>query len=494
MEPGTIATDGTITLANTPEEANIKQIDGPTEENKAITCPAASMLNVMYDPESDNNISNFTIMYDVRINALGAYNSLFQSDLDNKTDADFCISPSGTIGLNTGWTYGGQIYKGFWHRIVLSVKDNVPSAYLDGNLVAPGTSADSRWSLANKGFYLFCDDNGECMDIDVAEIRYWKQTLTNDQIQKLGGVDYKYIFTTQPTVGLSDNNNTFSINFKSSVVPKVETSDWIKPVSVNPTTGEQTFTFKADDLTEAGSREGTITLSAADGSDVTPCVIKVTQKYDGGSIPTCSGKWTFEDQNSLFTSTEGTATLTPYVLADNGTLTPLDNPANADVMFISGPSQDNNAITLNRGTTLKLGLNEESPLTNYSIQYDIRTSEINSYYGLLQTNLNNNSDAVLFISNDGRLGLGIMGYGGHVDTDTWYRILYVVKDGCPQIYENGELIRSATTSDDRWTMDKTGAFLFCDNDGETGTFDIAELDFWNFALSASQVARIGIIK
>jgi hypothetical protein len=108
--------------------------------------------------------------------------------------------------------------------------------------------------------------------------------------------------------------------------------------------------------------------------------------------------------------------------------------------------------------------------------------------------LNNNSDAVLFISNDGRLGLGIMGYGGHVDTDTWYRILYVVKDGCPQIYENGELIRSATTSDDRWTMDKTGAFLFCDNDGETGTFDIAELDFWNFALSASQVARIGIIK
>ena len=497
MEAGTIASDGTVTIAGSASGANIQQIAGPTDDNKAITCPAASMLNVLYDPEGDNDITNYTIMYDVRSNALGSYSALLQTSMTNSNDADFCINPSNKIGLNTGWTYGGEIYPNFWHRIVLTVKDNVPNAYLDGVLVCPGTDPDSRWGISNKGFYLFCDDDGECTDLDVAEVRYWKQTLTADQIQKLGSVDYKYILLYQNSVSLADNNNTFSVGLRSSVVPTVTAPDWIKSVSVNPTTGEQTYTFKADDMTEAGSRQGTITISAPEGSGIADAVITVKQTYDGGQIPVCAGKWTFDNQNDLFTSAEGTATLVPYTLGLDGTLTEVE-PANADVIFITGPSDTNGAITVNKGTAFKLGLSEESPLTTYSIQYDLRSSSFSSWRGLIQTTLANDDDADLFFNTNGQIGLGgnvDLGYNGQFDTDTWYRVTFVVKDGYGSIYVNGELLKSTTAAyTNRWTMDKTGCFLFCDNDGETDALDIAELDFWDFALTAAQVTRIGKIK
>jgi hypothetical protein len=421
---------------------------------------------------------------------------LLQTNLDNNDDADVFINQSQQVGLSTNWTYGGRIVPGLWHRIVLTVKDNVPNAYIDGVLVSPGSVPDARWSLANNAFYLFADDNGECKDIDVAEIRYWKEVLTMKQIAKLKGVDYPYIYVDESNVSLKDNDNQFSLHVKSSIVPKVEMPDWIKSVTVTPSTGEQTYTFKADDMTDAGSRQGTITISPADGSEVTPCVITVDQSYDGGRTPICTGKWTFDDAANIFTSTEGNATLTPYLVADDGTLTLVDDPKNANVLSIAGPTDANKAITLERGTCFKLGVDEASQLSNYTIQYDVRMSSFSKYHGLLQTTLANNDDADIFINRNAQVGLGVAGFGysGQLNTDTWYRITLVVTNGYVSIYLDGDLLKTATDlADNRWVMDKTGAMLFCDNDGEIDTIDIAELDFWNSALTSKEIEKIGKI-
>lgn len=498
MEPAVIGEGAAVTTVGTLEEAGIKQVEGPTKDNKAITCPAASVLSVMYDAESENDITNYTLMYDIRINNLISYNALLQTNLDNSNDADFTIKGNGNLGLGSdGWSYGGDFHAGRWHRVIMTVKDNMPTAYLDGTLVAPATAANGRWGLPNTGFYLFCDEDGELSDVDVAEIRYWKQPLTAEQVEGLGSVDYPYIVVSPADVNIIDNETQFSVEVKSTVVPKIEKPDWIQSISVTPSTGKQTYTFKADDMTEIGSREGTITLTAADGSEVEAAVITVKQSYNGGKAPLCTGKWTFENEKDLYTTAEGTATLAPCLLGDDGVITAIEDPSTANVYVTDGPADGNKALTLNKGTALKMNLSETATLTNYTIQYDVRAVTIgNTYISFLQTDLNNTTDGRLFINKDGQIGFAVggLGYHGQMAEGEWNRVTLVVKDGFAYVYQNGKLIGQSTdTGGGSWNMNQAGALLFCDNDGETDTMEIAEVDFWNFPLTASQIEKIGVI-
>ncbi len=490
IEPGRMS--GTEVTMTDISGAGIQQIAGPTAENKAIFLPEDILLNLQFVATSDEKIKNYTIMYDVREYKNNDFNSLLQTNLNNTTDLQFCINEKGQIGFyaSGNWGYGGQVYAERWHRIVLTVKDGVPNAYLDGVLVTPGKNDfNGIWCLDPRGCYLFGDDDADCMDFEVAEIRYWDEPLSTMQVAALGEVDYKYIYSDTKKVDLVDKEE-FTIDVKASVIPEFELPEWIKLVDGVPATGSATYTFKADTLETAGIREGTITIKEKDGDDVIPVTIAVTQERTNGGVSVCTGKWLFDNADDLYTSSEGSAQLIPCKIGANNTApTVYESPADATVEVIE------EGITLRKASCFKLKLDEEENLSNYTITYDIRIPN-HAWRNLIQQNLNNNTDGGLYINKTGAIGINVggLGYSGSVPTNEWFRVMLVVKEGYAHVYINGEYIKSSTSSNNIWLMDKTGAYLFCDNNGEINDLDIKGLYFWNKALTDEQIAAMGTIE
>ncbi len=210
-----------------------------------------------------------------------------------------------------------------------------------------------------------------------------------------------------------------------------------------------------------------------------------------GTLPECTGKWLFNNADDLYTNSEGCARLIPYQIGANNTApTAYGSPEEAGVEAIDG------GITLKNTTCFKMELDEAENLSNYTIVFDVRIPDY-AWRGLYQTNMNNNTDAAVFINKSGQVGIGVSGYGyaGSVALNEWIRIAIVVKDGYPSTYINGKLLKiSTTTHGNTWVMDKTGAYIFCDNDGETANLDIKGLYFWNKVLTNDQMTIMGVIE
>ena len=93
------------------------------------------------------------------------------------------------IGRNiNGLGYGGKLNEGQWHRVVARCEYNVLSCFIDGVKVIQATSANPSSWVMHELFYFFCDNDGEEKDVDVAEICFWDDFLSYEQIIALGGV------------------------------------------------------------------------------------------------------------------------------------------------------------------------------------------------------------------------------------------------------------------------------------------------------------------
>lgn len=489
LEPATIGSPD-VNIAGTPAEAGIVRVEGPTATNKAVLCPANSAFNIAY--EAEGGMSNYTLMYDVNLPKIGQWCALLQTDLTNKNDADLCIGKKGTVGLNvSGLGYGGQVYENEWHRIVFVVRNNIPSTYLDGVLLRTATEANQTWELNPAGLYLFCDNDGETSDINVAEIRFWDQALSDHEVSTLGAIDYPHINIHTKEVTLADNATDFTLEVSSSVKPKFNLPDWISYVGESePAAGIHSYEFAATKMTSEGERQGTITIVNADGSDTpAPASITVTQS-NHFSIPEATGRWNFNHATDYFTTSEGTARLTPYTIAD---LQPMSEAGETDFPQVEGPAEGNMAISVNSDFCFRLQLDETDRISNYTLLYDIMLPNI-GWESLLQTDLQNSDDGDLFVNKDGRIGLGVtaLGYSGKIEAGKWYRIVLVVRDGIMNVYVDGRLIKAGSaTSDDRWIQDKTGCWILCDNDGENVPSCLAGLRFWNTPLSDTQIQKLG---
>ena len=495
LESGKLDEEGGITWVDT-DEAGIEVIEGPTADNKAIRLPADAMFQVIYEPESDEPLANFSIMYDVRMKDWNGYNALFQNDLENKEDAGLCMNSQKQLGLNhAGLGYGGTIIPGRWHRIVFVVKDGLPNIYLDGVLVRSGSSTSDRWKLNPNGFYLFCDDNGECQETDVAELCYWNEVLTAEQISQLGPIDYPYVYSSTESISLYGDQLEFSIETESSIVPEITSSEWIKGVEVTPGKGSQVYTFRADPMAEIGTREGFVTFSGEGAESVT---VKVTQENNGTSIPSADGYWTFDDESDMFKSTEGEAVLIP-VRVDGTTVTPFEDPSEAAGLLTEGPVDGKMAMQLSNGIGFYMKLNEESTLTNYTVMMDIKYPSLGgNYTSLMQFNLNNDADAGLFIRD--RSGVYQVGKGNYYSSDEgilepneWHRIMIVVRNGQYEIYADGVKVVTGPSGSSQWSIDPAGTFFFVDNDGEMTDLDISSLRFWKKDLPVDIIDKISKI-
>ena len=186
MRPS-VHSEGVPHAVDTPADAGIVAIAGPSDDNRAITVPYGSSLQLAHN-EEDGTLNSFTLLMDVRFNILTGYNVFFQADMNNSADAG--LFADGTeIGRNiNGLGYGGRLYEGQWHRVVARAEYNVLSCFIDGVKVLQATSANNGSWVMHELFYLFCDNDGEEKDVDVAEICFWDDCISAEQISALGGV------------------------------------------------------------------------------------------------------------------------------------------------------------------------------------------------------------------------------------------------------------------------------------------------------------------
>ena len=169
--------------------------DGPDASNGAVSAPVGG--GFLLDTHLSEVSSAYTFMFDVSFPDVSGYNCLFQNDVNYKSDPNkdgsFFIK-NGQVGFNSaGLGYRGTINTNEWHRIVVVMDDSRCTLYLDGTQIGGPTSAQDvrAWSMKdNKQFLLFVDNDGEEKVTNAAEIRFWAQALTAEEVAKLGAAGY----------------------------------------------------------------------------------------------------------------------------------------------------------------------------------------------------------------------------------------------------------------------------------------------------------------
>ena len=197
----------------------------------------------------------------------------------------------------------------------------------------------------------------------------------------------------------------------------------------------------------------------------------VVEESTIAKVPETTGVWTFNDANDL---TAGTGVATMEATGDV--------TANAD-----------GSVTVPVGTALQITTNLGEELSTYTLMMDVKFPDVTNYSTLIQTDLNNVEDGGLFVRR-GEIGInsGGMGYHGNLQTDTWYRITFVVEDLIASVYVDGVLVGKGTSQLPKWGIG-TGLLLFRDEeaDSDEGVVTTTEIRFWNDALTPAQVALLG---
>ena len=170
-----------------------------------------------------------------------------------------------------------------------------------------------------------------------------------------------------------------------------------------------------------------------------------------------------------------------------------DDLAAAGIVPVAGPTSSNGAATVPIDSYLQLNHNLSGSQQYYTLMMDIRPKSLAGYNALLQTSALNNDDADIFL-NKTHIGINTsgLGYGGEVVEGKWHRIVLSVFENCMSAYIDGKMAVTTFTSNTRWALPEV-AYLFCDEDGEEGTVDIAELRFWDAALTGKHIKELGVV-
>ena len=392
------------------EDLGITAAAGPAEDNGAIFVPKNNSLLMTTNLEA-TSLSTYTIMTDIKLANFNNFMPIFQNDLTNTHDACLFVNKSaGTIGIMRGGLgYSTTaLTPGKWHRVVAVSKNAKLTVFLDGKkVVGESPNADTeRWQMST-GTLFFADEDGEELDIQTAELRFWNKALTPNQVAQLG-----------------------------AAVPD------------------------------------------EDPGEVT--------------VPDALGVWTFDNPDNLMAGT-GVATLQAATHQKNNVTT--TTPAAANITAASGPATGNGAVLVPKNSSLLMTANNgASSIGTYTVMWDISAEDCSSYIPLLQNSLTDGKDGCLFI-NKHSVGLGgSLGYNGSIEDNKWYRIVFVVQPNGGSLYVNGvQLVSNLnlnTAYETHWLL-TTGALFFADDDGEEKAIKTSEIRFWDVALNAAQVNKLG---
>ncbi|GHT01270.1 hypothetical protein AGMMS49525_01530 [Bacteroidia bacterium] len=211
--------------------------------------------------------------------------------------------------------------------------------------------------------------------------------------------------------------------------------------------------------------------------------------------PAPTALWEFNNTADLLAPTTGTAPLVP-VRDNSGINQAVVNIATAGITSVTGPSASNGAIKVPKAYGLRLDHGSASPVTTYTLAYDIKVPLTDSYYALLFTH-NNSGDGDFFIKKEGSAGLSVSGFGystaGAISANTWHRVVFVVTDSKASVYIDGSLARAeATVANTRWNLQANSTWLFSDDGTEDGDIEVAGISYWNSALTGTQISNLGV--
>ncbi|MDP1676040.1 MAG: T9SS type A sorting domain-containing protein [Bacteroidota bacterium] len=180
---------------NDPAVGTQTAISGPSGGNGAVTIGIGSQYIVTHGIGANGGgltTNEYTLAFDFRVPALGAWYTFFQTNQTNSNDAEFFIKPTGEIGQgNPGYTSLPVVVAGTWHRLIVSIDlGNFFRYYLDGTLIKEGTSQgiDGQFAL-DPTFILFGDNDGDDASIDIAEVAMWDYPLTGAEALAFGAVE-----------------------------------------------------------------------------------------------------------------------------------------------------------------------------------------------------------------------------------------------------------------------------------------------------------------
>ncbi len=179
-------------------------VSGPEENNGAVSIGVGSYYKCFHDiPPNGNSadwVNIYTIVMDIKVEEIGQWYSLYQTNMNNSNDADWFINPTGHIGVgDTGYSFY-SIDANQWYRLAISVNlGNRFDYYLDGQLLLEGANQNpnGRFALypADNGntVLFFADNNGEDNQIIVADIMLFDTDLSDNEIADLGGYGHTII-------------------------------------------------------------------------------------------------------------------------------------------------------------------------------------------------------------------------------------------------------------------------------------------------------------
>ncbi len=169
-------------------------VAGPSIDDNAISIASGSNCLMDHGISDGGTVDAYTLVFDVKIPDISGYQSLYQTVLDNNTDATVFVNSNGNLGLGaTGYT-GAALESGQWYRIAVAYKINERiDFYIDGVKELEGNFSDSYVSqifpLDSAGVLLFADNDGEDGLIVVSDVKLYNEALGDDEIGELGGVE-----------------------------------------------------------------------------------------------------------------------------------------------------------------------------------------------------------------------------------------------------------------------------------------------------------------
>jgi hypothetical protein len=102
---------------------------------------------------------------------------------------------------------------------------------------------------------------------------------------------------------------------------------------------------------------------------------------------------------------------------------------------VDGPAAGNGAVKIGIGSHYKMmhGIAPNgggSFVNEFTLMFDFRVEQLNKWYTLFQTAMENNNDGDCFIDKEGNIGTGSTGYTDYaVIPNEWYRLVISVKNG-----------------------------------------------------------------
>jgi hypothetical protein len=141
-----------------------------------------------------------------------------------------------------------------------------------------------------------------------------------------------------------------------------------------------------------------------------------------------------------------------------------------------------------------------SRVNEYSVLFDCKLTQLigGVWYGLIQTDLNNNGDNDIWIdTNNGQIGCGDIQYSADnavpIENTNYHRIVVTAKLPEYKIYVDGNPVLSVNSGidNDRRSLHPDGVLLFADAFRWDTDIDVSTVSIWDRQLTEAEVKSLG---